>query len=75
MGEQGARLMQMLSAAIDPLDRPASLTPKLLELGQRHAGYGVVDGQYASLGAALPDALPAGLSLLIIGRAMSKGAR
>jgi hemoglobin-like flavoprotein len=61
MNEQGARLMQMLSAAIDLLDRPASLTPVLLKLGQRHAGYGVVDARYASVGAALLDTLSAGL--------------
>ena len=35
MGEQGARLMQMLGAAIELLDRPASLTPVLLKLGRR----------------------------------------
>jgi hemoglobin-like flavoprotein len=54
MGEQGARLMQML-------DRPASLDPVLLKLGQRHAGYGVVGAHYASVGAALLDTLAAGL--------------
>lgn len=61
MGEQGARLMQMLSAAIELLDRPQSLNPVLLKLGQRHAGYGVVEAHYASVGAALLDTLSAGL--------------
>lgn len=61
MGEQGARLMQMLAAAIELLDKPASLTPVLLRLGQRHAGYGVVEAHYASVGAALLDTLAAGL--------------
>ncbi len=61
MGEQGARLMQMLSAAIELLDRPHSLDPVLLKLGQRHAGYGVVEAHYASVGAALLDTLSAGL--------------
>jgi hemoglobin-like flavoprotein len=61
MVEQGARLMQMIGAAIDLLDRPASLDPVLLKLGQRHAGYGVVDAHYASVGAALLDTLAAGL--------------
>ena len=61
MGEQGARLMQMIGAAIDLLDRPASLNPVLLKLGQRHAGYGVVEAHYASVGAALLDTLAAGL--------------
>lgn len=61
MAEQGARLMQMLGAAIELLDRPASLNPVLLKLGQRHAGYGVVEAHYASVGAALLDTLSAGL--------------
>lgn len=61
MVEQGARLMQMIGAAIDLLDRPASLNPVLLKLGQRHAGYGVVEAHYASVGAALLDTLAAGL--------------
>jgi hemoglobin-like flavoprotein len=61
MVEQGERLMQMIGAAIDLLDRPASLTPVLLKLGQRHAGYGVVEAHYASVGAALLDTLAAGL--------------
>ena len=61
MSEQGARLMQMLSAAIELLDRPHSLNPVLLKLGQRHAGYGVVQAHYASVGAALLDTLSAGL--------------
>jgi hemoglobin-like flavoprotein len=61
MSEQGDRLMQMLAAAIELLDRPASLQPVLLKLGQRHAGYGVVDAHYASVGAALLDTLSAGL--------------
>lgn len=61
MEEQGARLMEMLGAAIDLLDRPASLTPVLLKLGQRHAGYGVVEAHYACVGAALLDTLAAGL--------------
>lgn len=61
MAEQGERLMQMLAAAIDLLDRPASLTPVLLKLGERHAGYGVAEAHYASVGAALLDTLAAGL--------------
>lgn len=61
MAEQGERLMQMLAAAIELLDRPAALTPVLLRLGQRHAGYGVAEAHYASVGAALLETLAAGL--------------
>lgn len=61
MAEQGERLMQMLSAAIDLLDRPEALTPVLLKLGQRHVGYGVEPAHYASVGSALLQTLQAGL--------------
>lgn len=61
MHEQGERLMQMLGAAIDLLDRPGALIPVLLRLGQRHNGYGVVTAHYDSVGAALLDTLAAGL--------------
>lgn len=61
MHEQGERLMQMLNAAIDLLDRPGALIPVLLRLGQRHNGYGVVTAHYDSVGAALLDTLAAGL--------------
>lgn len=61
MTEQGERLMQMLAAAIELLDRPGALIPVLLRLGQRHVGYGVVDAHYGAVGAALLDTLAAGL--------------
>lgn len=61
MAEQGQRLMQMLAAAIELLDRPAALTPVLLKLGQRHVAYGVRDAHYDSVGAALLHTLAAGL--------------
>lgn len=61
MAQQGERLIQMLGAAIQLLDNPAALNPVLLKLGQRHAGYGVIDAHYDSVGAALLDTLAAGL--------------
>jgi len=61
MTEQGGRLMQMMAAAIELLDRPTALRPVLLRLGQRHAGYGVAESHYDSVGAALLDTLAAGL--------------
>lgn len=61
MAEQGARLMQMLGAAIDLLDRPGALMPVLLKLGQRHVAYGVEAAHYESVGAALLETLAAGL--------------
>lgn len=61
MGQQGARLMQMIEGAVQMLDRPAMLRHALLRLGERHAGYGVVDAHYPLVGAALLDTLAVGL--------------
>jgi hemoglobin-like flavoprotein len=54
---QGAKLMDMLAAVVDSLDRFDRLTPILRELGHRHAVYGVTDAQYHSVSAALQWAL------------------
>ena len=43
------------------LDRPAALEPVLLQLGVRHAGYGVQPAHYDTVGAALLDTLQTGL--------------
>jgi hemoglobin-like flavoprotein len=51
--QQGAKLMQMLSAAVRLLDRPESLVPVLEDLGRRHVGYGVTDAHYETVGNAL----------------------
>src|SRR5690349_7106256 len=50
---QGAKLMQMLGAAVRLLDKPQALVPVLEDLGRRHAGYGVRDEHYATVGEAL----------------------
>lgn len=51
--EQGAKLMQMLAAAVRLLDKPESLVPVLQDLGRRHAGYGVKREHYGTVGSAL----------------------
>jgi hemoglobin-like flavoprotein len=51
--EQGARLVQMLDAAVAGLGEPQRLLPMLRALGARHAGYGVREAHYASVGQAL----------------------
>jgi len=61
MAQQGQRLMHMLEGAVRLLDRPESLAPVLTALGERHAGYGVLDAHYPTVGAALLDTLAAGL--------------
>jgi hemoglobin-like flavoprotein len=61
MEEQGKKLMQMIGAAVGKLDDLPALVPILQNLGQRHAGYGVQDAHYQTVGAALLKTLGQGL--------------
>ena len=61
LAQQGERLMDMIGAAVGMLDRPATLMPTLRALGRRHAGYGVRDDHYDTVGAALLKTLELGL--------------
>ena len=61
MTEQRRKLMQMLTAAVKGLDRLDQLVPVVEELGRRHAGYGVADAHYDTVGAALLWTLEKGL--------------
>ena len=61
MARQGERLMTMIGAAVGLLERPHALLPVLRALGARHAGYGVRDAHYASVGTALLQTLDEGL--------------
>jgi hemoglobin-like flavoprotein len=61
MSEQGKLLLQMIGAAVRLLDHPQRLLPALHALGARHAGYGVRDTHYATVGAALLQTLQQGL--------------
>ena len=63
IGQQGERLMTMIGSALDLLDRPAMLLPVLRQLGARHAGYGVKDSHYATVGGALIQTLEQGLGV------------
>ena len=63
IGHQGERLMTMIASALDLLDRPATLLPVLRQLGARHAGYGVKEGHYATVGGALIRTLEQGLGV------------
>lgn len=54
---QARKLMQMLGTAIELLKHPAELLPTLELLGRRHAGYGVRNEHYLSLGLALMTTL------------------
>lgn len=61
MHEQGAKLMQMIGAAVKLLDQPQTLMPVLRNLGARHGGYGVQPAHYATVGGALLLTLEQGL--------------
>ena len=61
MTEQRKRLMQMIAVAVKGLDRLDELVPAVQDLGRRHAGYGVEDRHYATVGAALLWTLEKGL--------------
>jgi len=61
MAEQRKKLMQMLTAAVKGLDRLEQLVPVVQDLGRRHAGYGVADAHYDTVGEALLWTLHKGL--------------
>ncbi len=61
MVQQGAKLMQMIGAAVRGLDDVPSLLPVLQSLGARHQGYGVSPKDYDVVGSALLDTLAQGL--------------
>ena len=59
---QARKLMDMLGAIVDGLDRPDRLHAMFVSLGTRHASYGVTEDQYDDVGAALLIALREALS-------------
>ena len=61
MAEQRRKLMQMLTVAVKGLHRLDQLVPVVEDLGRRHAGYGVTDLHYETVGAALLWTLEMGL--------------
>ena len=61
MTEQRRKLMQMLTAAVKGLNNLDRLVPVVEELGRRHAGYGVADAHYNTVGEALLWTLEKGL--------------
>jgi len=61
MGEQGRKLMGMISVAVNGLSRIETLVPAIETLGRRHVGYGVRDRHYLTVGEALLWTLEQGL--------------
>jgi len=54
-------LMQTLTVVVKSLDRLDQIVPAVQALGRRHAGYGVREAHYATVGAALRWTLEQGL--------------
>ena len=61
MKTQGRMLMQMLDYAVTGLDRLDTIVLAIQNLGIRHAGYGVKDEYYETVGEALLWTLEQGL--------------
>jgi hemoglobin-like flavoprotein len=61
MPQQRKRLLQVLSVAVSSLDNLGALSKTVEDLGRRHAGYGVKDAHYDSVGVALLWTLEQGL--------------
>jgi hypothetical protein len=57
----GKSVVDTVSAAVSLLTKLDELVPILLNLGKRHAGYGVVEGHYPVVGGALLATLEQGL--------------
>jgi hemoglobin-like flavoprotein len=61
LAEQRRKLIQALTGVVQGLDHLETLVPTLKDLGRRHAHYGVTDGHYDAVGAALLWTLEQGL--------------
>jgi hemoglobin-like flavoprotein len=61
MAEQGRKLMQTIGFCVARLDELDEILPTVRELGRKHAGYGVKDADYDTVGAALLWTLEKGL--------------
>lgn len=63
MKEQGRKLMQMLTVAVNALCKFYEIVPAVRDLGKRHVQYGVKDADYETVGAALLSTLREGLGV------------
>jgi hemoglobin-like flavoprotein len=61
IAQQRKKLIQVLSVAVSSLDNLGALGKTVEDLGRRHAGYGVKDAHYDSVGVALLWTLEQGL--------------
>ncbi len=60
--EQGRKLMQMITLAVNGLPKLETLIPAVEELGTRHGDYGVLEEHYDTVGEALLWTLKQGLA-------------
>ena len=61
LAEQRRKLITALTVVVQGLDHLEALVPIVADLGRRHAQYGVTDGHYDTVGAALLWTLEQGL--------------
>ena len=61
MAKQGRKLMSMIGVAVANLGKLDVIVPAVRDLGRRHAGYGVRQAHYDTVGTALVWALEQGL--------------
>ena len=59
--EQGKKLMQMIGYCVGKLNALDEIVPAVQDLGRKHAGYGVKNDAYQTVGAALLWTLERGL--------------
>jgi hemoglobin-like flavoprotein len=62
MKEQGKKLMQVISTAVENLERIDEFVPHIKAMGARHSGYGVEEKDYETVGEALLWTLEKALS-------------
>ena len=58
---QSEKLMDVIATVVQELNNPDTILPTVRALGVRHAGYGVSDSDYQTVGAALLWTLEQGL--------------
>ncbi len=61
MKEQGRKLMAILNTLVNSLTKLETIVPAVQDMGKRHAGYGVKDEHYDTVGEALIWTLSTGL--------------
>jgi len=59
--EQGKKLMMAINTVVNSLEKIETMVPIIQDMGRRHAGYGVKDQHYDTVGAALIWTLGTGL--------------